>query len=271
MRRVDIVELHERAWFPQGLRDLVTDALQFILNAGRFYQPIAGNLERAVIASGTARVVDLCSGGTGPWLWLHRRICCDGQPPLEIFLTDKYPNVRAFQHARSVSAGAISYSAEPIEAAHIPPQLTGFRTIFSSFHHFSPQEITAMLQDAADRRQGFGAFEGAARRASTMLGIFLVPVAALLTAPFVRPFRISRLFWTYVLPVIPLVLLIDGLLSCIRAYLPAEMKDMSARVRAPGYVWYAGEAPGYFGRVTYLLGYPSSPAHDEIQRRNSEC
>ncbi|MGH9562797.1 MAG: hypothetical protein ACRD3S_15200, partial [Terracidiphilus sp.] len=107
-------------------------------------------------------------------------------------------------------------------------------------------------------------FEGARRSLSTMLAIFLVPIAALFTTPFIRPFRVSRLFWTYLLPMIPLVLFIDGLLSCMRAYSPSEMNELCARVSAPGYIWDAGEAPGRFGRVTYLLGYPSPGMSDHV-------
>lgn len=255
MRRIDISELHELPWFPQSLRNLVTDALQFVLNAGRLYRPIADRLNRAVSAADASRVVDLCSGGAGPWSWLHSTLRTRSSVPFEIVLTDKYPNLRAFEHARRASHGALSYSSEPVEAADIPERLAGFRTIFSSLHHFSPGEVVAMLQDAADQRQGFGAFEGARRRVSTMLAVIFVPAAALITAPFIRPFRMSRLFWTYLLPVIPLILLVDGVLSCLRAYSPAEITELCERVVAPGYVWDAGEAPGIFGRVTYLLGY----------------
>jgi hypothetical protein len=258
MRRLDILELHESPWFPQGLRDLVTDSLQFVLNAIRFYDPVSERLRAAVNSAGAERVIDLCSGGAGPWLWLHSVVRVGAARDLQVVLTDKYPNLDAFESARRASGGAISYSAEPVEAAHIPPQLSGFRTVFSSLHHFSPAEIVAMLQDAANQRQGFGAFEGAQRRAKTIAGIVLMPIGAVIAAPFVRPFRFSRLFWSWIVPVIPLVLYVDGVLSCLRAYSPAEMMAMCKRVAAPGYVWDAGDASGRLARVTYLLGYPAA-------------
>jgi hypothetical protein len=34
--------------------------------------------------------------------------------------------------------------------------------------------------------------------------------------PWIRPFRWSRLLWTYVVPIIPAVLLFDGIVSCLR-------------------------------------------------------
>jgi hypothetical protein len=269
MRRLNIPELHESAWFPQNLRDLVTDSLQFILNVIRFYDPVSERLKVAVNSAKADRIVDLCSGGAGPWLWLHSVLRAGSCRDLEIVLTDKYPNLAAFENARRASRGAISYSAEPVEAAHIPPRLSGFRTVFSSLHHFTPDEVIAMLQDAADQRQGFGAFEGVQRRSKTIVGIVLVPIAAVIAAPFVRPFRVSRLFWSWILPVIPLVLFIDGVLSCLRAYSPAEMVALCEHLAAPGYTWDAGDASGRIGRVTYLLGYPATaPAHQSASQPN---
>ena len=92
-------------------------------------------------------------------------------------------------------------------------------------------------------------------------------IAAPATAPFVRPFRLSRLFWSYVLPVVPVVLFVDGILSCLRAYSPAELIELSGQISAPGYTWETGEAPGFFGPVTYLLGYPPPEAGTKIKRR----
>src|SRR5450759_4223616 len=34
--------------------------------------------------------------------------------------------------------------------------------------------------------------------------------------PWIRPFRWSRLLWTYLIPIIPLVFLFDGVVSCHR-------------------------------------------------------
>ncbi|MGH9716047.1 MAG: class I SAM-dependent methyltransferase [Candidatus Acidiferrales bacterium] len=258
MRRLDIPEIHESVWFPQPLRDLVTDGLQFVLNAGRVYRPIAGRLQRAIEAARANRVIDLCSGGTGPWPWLHSILQADGSEPIEIVLTDKFPNLAAFEHAQRKSCGSICYSSKPVDAAQIPARFSGFRTVFTSFHHFAPVQARAILQDAANHRQGIGVFEAARRRPLTIALTLGILVAALVTAPFVRPFRFSRLFWTYVLPVVPLVLFVDGIISCMRAYLPAELVELCGEVSAPGYTWDAGEASGLFGPVTYLLGCPPS-------------
>ncbi|HVB85496.1 MAG TPA: class I SAM-dependent methyltransferase [Candidatus Dormibacteraeota bacterium] len=271
MRRFDISEIHESPWFPQSLRNLVTDGLQFILNTGRVYRPVAGRLHRALEAAGAKRVIDLCSGGAGPWPWLHSVLYADGSDPVKIVLTDKFPNLAAFKNAHRKSCGAIVYSLKPVDASRIPARLCGFRTVFTSFHHFSPAEVVAILQDAADHRQGIGVFDAARRRPVTIAANCAVLIAALATAPFMRPFRVSRLFWTYVLPVVPAVLFVDGILSCLRAYSPAELLELCEKISAPGYKWDVGEDPGFFGPVTYLLGYPPQDASSKAERELRPC
>jgi hypothetical protein len=253
--RIDIKEIHEQAWLPEILRDQVTDGLQIILSIGDVYQPIAPRLAEAIHAAGTDRVVDLCSGGGGPWLWLVGLLQKD-IPNLKVCLTDKFPNLTAFEKAKEESNGAIEYSAEPVDASDIGERLRGFRTVFSSFHHFDPEQASAILQNAVNARQGIGVFEAARRRPMGLLRTFLMPIGALFTAPFIRPFRVSRIFWTYLVPVIPFVLWFDGMLSCLRAYSVEELKRMVSRLDATGYTWEIGEEQGQLAPVTYLIGYP---------------
>ena len=260
MRRVNPSEIHEQAWFPAKLRDDVTDTLQFIFNSVRFYRPIASRLGAAIRASGAHRVIDLCSGGGGPWLWLRGELAKEKCAGLEITLTDRYPNLAAFRFAREASGGAIGFCAEPIDAQKIPASLCGFRTIFSSVHHFPPDEVVAMLRSAVERGEGIGFFEAAKRRPRTILYACVMPVAALLLVPFMKEFRFARLVWTYLLPVIPFVLLFDGVLSCLRAYTPDELSEMASRACAEKYAWDIGESGG----VTYLVGLYQQPVETTL-------
>lgn len=259
MRRRQLIEIHDQTWFPGFLRDAVTDTLQFILNVGNLYRPIVPRLRRALEDAGTRRVVDLCSGGGGPWLRLYRIFEEEENFPVDVRLTDKYPNRAAFEQVQIVSRNKIKPHAEPLDARQIPPELEGFRTLFTSFHHFRPEEARAILQNAVDHQQGIGIFEIARRGPLALLLVFVVPVVALILVPFMRPFRWSHLIWAYLIPVIPLVLLFDGIVSCIRAYSPAELGELTERLRPNGYQWDIGEEERAFlpVPVTYLIGSPN--------------
>jgi len=254
MRRSTLSEIHERPWFPASLRDHVTDTLQFIFDTIKIYRPVAARLGAALQASRANRVIDLCSGAGGPWTWLLPSISNRTSPPVRVTLTDRFPNLDAFRRLREKSVGAIDFSPDPVDAQAIPPQLCGFRTMFSTLHHFAPDEIAAILRRTAEQGQGIAFFEAAKRRPATIFYACFMPIAALVGVPFMRPFRFARLLWTYLLPVIPFVLLFDGVLSCLRAYTPEELRALASRANAENYTWDIAES----GPVTYLLGLPSS-------------
>jgi len=266
MARLHLIEIHEQPWFPSYLRDGVTDALQFGLNLMSNYGPIAPLVESALRSARSREVVDMCSGGGGPWLDLSKRLNLSRTPdgssdtPLQIVLTDKYPNLAAFEIIKAASGDRIGFYPDPVDVTNVPTELKGFLTLFTSFHHFSPDEARAVLQNAVDARQGIGIFEITRRAPLTILlmsgWVFLLFVLT----PFIRPFRWSRLFWTYVIPIIPFVLWFDGVVSCLRTYRPGELHEIVAQLTAAGYEWRIGDdARARVGMpITYLIGYPGS-------------
>ncbi len=262
MRRVQLIEILDQTWFPRSLRDATTDALQFLVNLGNLYKPVVPHLRKALEIARTHHVVDICSGGGGPWLRLYQVFEEDEKFPVDICLTDKYPNIGAFEHSRAISQSKINFHASPIDATQIPSELKGFRTLFTSFHHFPPQEARVILQNVVDTQQGIGIFEIARRHPLTIFLACLVPVVALIVIPFIRPFRWSRLIWTYLIPIVPFVLLFDGVVSCIRTYSPQELAALTERLSANAYKWDIGEEMSGILPIpiTYLIGCPTPKA-----------
>jgi hypothetical protein len=257
MRRVQFIELHEQSWFPSSLRDEITDALQFGLNLLKAYAPIAPLLQVMIDSTRSRSIVDMCSGAGGPWLDLSRKLQPDAQV-LHILLTDKYPNLRAFQKVRAASKNRIAFYPDSVDTMKVPVELQGFRTMFTSFHHFPPEEARAVLQNAVDAGQSIGIFEITRRAPSTISLMFPWALMPFVFTPLIRPFRWSRLVWTYVVPIIPLVLLFDGVVSCLRTYRPQELREMIKELVGIEYQWEVGEHSKAAGRpsIIYLIGYP---------------
>ena len=259
MRRVQFIELHEQPWFPSSLRDEITDALQFGLNLLRAYAPIAPMLQSVLDSTRSRSIVDMCSGSGGPWLDLSRKL----QPEAQVFhilLTDKYPNLWAFQNVRSASGTHIGFYPDSVDSRKVPSELQGFRTMFTSFHHFPPEEARAILQNAVDARQSIGIFEITRRSPSTIALMFPWALMLFVFTPLIRPFRWSRLLCTYVVPIIPLVLLFDGVVSCLRTYRPQELREMIKKLAGIEYQWEVGEhsRASAAAPITYLIGYPQA-------------
>ena len=146
--------------------------------------------------------------------------------------------------------------ADSVDAAKVPPELTGFRTMFNSFHHFSPRAARDVLQCAVLAGQPIGIFEIPERSAATIVPLLFTPLFVAIATPFIRPFQWRRLLWTYVLPLVPMTCWWDGLVSQLRAYTVPELHELALELGE--YDWEADRIPigATAGHLTYLLGIP---------------
>src|ERR1700680_4889286 len=115
MRRIQFFELHEQPWFPPTLRNEITDALQYGSEVLKAYAPISVLLQRALEATRSRSIVDICSGGGGPWLDLSQKLRGD-TVAYRIWLTDKFPNLAAFNKVRAASADGIDFYQSSVDA-----------------------------------------------------------------------------------------------------------------------------------------------------------
>jgi hypothetical protein len=263
MRRLNLVELHEQPWFPKSLRDAVTDVLQLLLNRSRYHELVGPLLRVALHRARASHVVDLCSGGGGPWLELIELVGSDRA--ISVCLTDKFPNSKTFRRMETASQGKIKFVSEGVDARHVPPKFCGFRTLFNSFHHFDPERAKAILQDAVQRREGVAIFEVPRRTFATLCATLLMGLGTFVVVPIIRPFRPSLFVWTYLIPVLPAVMWIDGMVSRLRVYAPSELRELCDLPTLHSYAWIAGIIRKRHSllTVTYLVGYPLEPGSAE--------
>ena len=254
MRRRQLIEVEDLAWCPRTIRDGGTEWLAFLGSLTGAFTSALGPIRRALHATGTDVVVDLCSGAGGPLRALAPDFTRDG---IRVVLSDLYPNVGALAAVRD--AAGMDFCTDPVDATCVPRSLTGVRTMFNAFHHFDTTQAAAVLADAVSAGQPIAIFEGATTRA---LGLIMMPVqipAIFLMTPFVRPFRWSRLLFTYVLPLIPLLVLFDGTVSFLRLYTRQELEEVIAATRGhEQFEWEIGSlrVHGLPAHISYLLGIP---------------
>ncbi|MGW9685687.1 hypothetical protein [Flagellimonas sp. 2504JD1-5] len=256
MGRVHLFEFEDQKWFPNFLRDYGTDFLQFLSNKTKLYKPIIPVIEKGLKASGTNKIVDLGSGGGGGLLWLNSELK-KTHPNLKIVLTDYYPNIKAFEYTKK-QAENFEYITTSIDARNVPESLMGFRTQFLSLHHFKPKDARQILQNAMDSKSAIGVFEAQERSVPSILAMLFSPISVLLTTPFIRPFKIGRLIFTYLIPIVPLFVLWDGVVSSLRTYSVEEMKTLVDGLKnMESYNWEIERIKSGPGVLLYLLGTPN--------------
>lgn len=259
MRRIHAPELEDYTWCPRPVRDGGTDWLGFMANTTRAFDAIAPKIRHAMDVAGTRNIVDLCSGGGGPWLTLERTLAASG--PVSVTLSDLYPNVDALTGLRDLTEGRCGFRAESTDATNVPVELDGVRTMFNCFHHFPPALARAILADAVRKRRPIAVFEGVDRRLLPMLAMPLQFLMVMIGTPFMRPVKLERLLLTYIVPLIPFVVFFDGTMSMLRIYLPDELRELVGSVDgSETFDWDIGTTPipGMPMGITHLVGVPKA-------------
>lgn len=259
MPRRQWFEFEDLPWLPRVIRQGITDCLfinQKILGTHRPFRP---ELARLLATTGKSKITDLCSGGGGPLPLMIKQLSNEIGQPVEIQLTDLKPNLNA---ARQFATTAnLSYSLTPVDATTVTADRTRVRTIFLGFHHLTPPKAAGILADAFAKKEPLAIFEATNRSLHAII-VNLVgapPMALISGLPFWRP-SLSRFLLTWVLPIIPLMIMWDGAISCLRTYTSADLTRMTTKLQSPDYQWHIGELrpARLMPKAPFLLGIPTS-------------
>ena len=220
MRRLHLIEIHEQPWCPAVIRNGATDCLTLLENVGGQYRNVLHLIWQALSISHCDHIVDLCSGSGGPWFTLARGLERRRRPgPFRLCLPTSIP-IKPQSRGQQATRGRIQRTVRVSNTFRHQSMSLMYPMSWPAFAPSLQLSITshqiarAILQNAVDNLQGIGIFEQTQRSPLALLLMLTLPIVALLIIPFLRPFRWSRLFWTYVIPAIPCVLCFDGLVSC---------------------------------------------------------
>lgn len=268
--RLHLFEIEDQAWLPGWLRGYLTDCLRVIFGAFVGRTEVANRLADLLRATGENRVLDLCSGSSGPMVPLLRQLERDHGLAPTVLASDKFPNREASRALELATGGRLRYVPTPVDALAVPAELPGVRTLFAGLHHFRPAEARAILADAVKSGRGLAAFEVSERRASTFFAVLLLPFVVLLVTPFLFPPSPRRWFFTYVLPLVPALVAWDGWVSCLRSYTVEELGQLARQtldelgVDAESYRFDVARdrVAGLPVGITSIVGRPMAPVSD---------
>jgi hypothetical protein len=264
MQRRHLFEFEDFAWFPAWLRDGMTNYIAAFHHVLDTKGQIAELVARALARAKEPRVLDLCSGGAGPMLDVVERLRREhGFSDVELTLSDLHPNQACAERIQAQGDPRIRYAKDSIDAAAVPEQETGVRTMICSLHHLRPDTARAILEDAERAGQPFVAFELSDNSKPRWLWWLAIPFAFVLVffvTPLVRPLSWQQVLFTYLIPVIPCFIAWDGAVSNLRTYTARDLRELVSSLGRGGYQWESGTLPGRGGNRSYLLGLPPVPS-----------
>ena len=202
--------------------------------------------------------VDFCSGAGGPTPIIEKELNKQLQLAAEsrkehassaaaqFLLTDLHPHIKAWKSVAERSPN-LGYIPEPVNATSAPKDLLDgyirsqqsqkqLRLFSLAFHHFPDHLAIAILENALETSDGFAILELTPRDLPSLMLMALVWPLLLVITPFYFASDPIHLFWTYVLPIVPFVVVFDGFISTFRVRTPSEvfilLRKAAARVAA---------------------------------------
>jgi hypothetical protein len=247
--RLQLFEFNDQSWAPLALRETIVEGLSRTLEWGHILEHLAPPFREFLQRAGTHEVLDLCSGAGGPASILARELERAGTP-VKFLLTDLHPHPESWQSLRASQPGVVDFVPDSVDATHIPEALGGrrARVIINSFHHFSPELARAILRGAVvDGAPGIFVAEGFERNPLLFAPFVPAGLPALMAGPVLsarRKFQKALLAWAT--PVGLLASIWDGVVSTLRVYTEAELREMVAPLGG-GFEWT-------YGRYTFSAG-----------------
>lgn len=246
MRRLQFFEFCDQAWLPKVIREAFHDCLSFNYRLYRPYTHVADLLTKDAARLGYTELLDLGSGAGGHMTNLQARAATLPHPLPRFVLSDLFPHVDEWTRLRNAyGESKVGFIPQPLDIMVIPSGLSRHWSMFAAFHHFPPSMAREVLKQFVQHADSFHIVEHTERSALSMLALLSTAVTAVIAPFFARKFSIGKLLVTTLIPIVPLILLFDGIVSCLRTYTPEEIRAMlpeemltmfelsSTRVRIP--------------------------------------
>jgi hypothetical protein len=238
-----------------------------------FEHAVAAVLGDVLAETNDRHVVDMGSGAGGimPEVLTALRARGGGLEETRMTLSDRFPNREAIAVVDALAVDGLDYLGIPVDATDLEGAPEGVKTMINSFHHLRPREARAVLESAHAVKTPILIFELADNRLPFLLWAVTLPLGLAITfafslflSPFVRPLTARQLFFTYVIPLVPLMYAWDGQASYPRIYGPADVPTLTAGLE-DGYTWTSGDGRNHRGKRTgfYLLGKPTPASADQ--------
>jgi len=296
--RIQFFEVNDQAWFPQYLREKIQSGLTLawtfrvpVIQKTSPAQLVANTLNRILSTNVTDYTyVDFCAGAGGPTPFIEQNLNAQltsrepfspidatgrlpksprvttsegGAGAVKFVLTDLHPHIPDWIKLAKKSKN-LTYVSEPVDAANAPADLLPddgkktFRLFNLAFHHFDDNLAKDILRNTIETADGFGIFELQERTIPALITMIAMGFLFLAITPFYFWRSPGHLFFTYIIPIVPFILVSDGIVSALRTRTAEEvqalMKDCGAST--DGWTVKCGSEIHTWptGRMNYVIG-----------------
>jgi len=248
--RLQLFEFNDLAAAPAPLREALVESLSRALAWGRMLRGLTAPFSDFLDRTGTSEILDLCSGAGGPATTLALELQKSGRKPPRFLLTDLHPHTAVWARQKAMLPEAIDFVETPVDATQIPEELgrNRSRLIINALHHLPPKIAGEVLRGACKDGPGIFVAEGFERNPLRFFPIAPMALVAMFANVWLSPR--NRLAKFFLLPISLLIGPWDGLVSTMRVYSEAELREMVAPLGS-AFSWSYGTYPFPLGGRGY--------------------
>lgn len=242
-----IKELEDYNWFPQLFRRFQAAYIGSIIKWTKFYKPLVPVVQQLLGENKIYKIQDLCSGSGMPAVFMQQQLSGN----YKTILSDKFPE-QSFANTENVI-----YLNTETDVLLLKPEHDNCYTMYNAFHHFTESEQQEVLKNLQAANAPFVIAEILEPDFFTMIKIiFTTTIVQLLTAPFVKPFSLLRLLFTYIIPVNIFTVTYDGIISVLKSKSVQQYQNLVNKTANENYDISVHKISTWKGTITYLKGNP---------------
>ena len=242
-----IKELEDYNWFPQLFRHFQAAYIGSIIKWTKFYKPLVPVVQQLLNENKIDNIQDLCSGSGMPAVFMQQQLSGN----YKTILSDKFPE-QSFADAEN-----IIYLKNETDVLLLKPEHDTCYTMYNAFHHFADIEKQAVLKNLQGANAPFVIAEILEPDFFTLIKIvFTTTIIQLVVAPFVKPFSLLRLLFTYIIPVNLITVTYDGVISVLKSKSVQQYQNLVNKTTNENYEITVHKISTWKGAITYIKGNP---------------
>ena len=233
--RVQSFEFGDQAWVPEFYHSVLRDFMGALYKAFGHHKLWTQAILDLCENNPNKTIKDPCAGSGHVNLMIRTALPASftGSFELSDLMIEK--NIEFAKQINALKDSGISYKLQPTDATKSTPEDHSPKLFINSFHHFDHDQVGQILKHNAENGNDILILEYCRKSPDSLIAMFFGPVLFLLFLPFIwnRKNRLPCVLFTYLLPLIPLMLLWDGIISCLRTYSAKDLHAILERENIP--------------------------------------
>ena len=246
------VEIHQLDWIPNFLKERQLEQIFPILKAIKFDQKLLVLFNHLKEKTTAREFLDLGSGAGNVIEYLVKNSPGD----YTYFVSDLQPRWQSYQKIKQRNSGRINFVPYKVDMCEADGILKDKAvTIITTFHELDRRQAQKVITNLMKNSKAFLIAEPVNKSAGQLLELPLILLYFWLAPFFTKPKSFSRLFFSWVWPILPLFHIHDGLVSLLRSYRKADFLRMLQNGHSSGWQW---EIDHLGPDTTYVLAWRKS-------------